>query len=337
MIGFRVDANESVATGHLMRCMAIAAACRKQGEEVVFFLAEEKECDRLRKKGFPFVVLHSQWNALEEELPDLKKALQDYGVTVLVVDTYQATSDYLLELNRQAKVVYMDDMGEEIYQVAALVHYCSWKEESDFQKRYKDTNVKCLVGMQYTPLRAEFYPAFVQPKEKSVLVTTGGTDPFNIAGKLVKLFMDRDGSKMKFRIICGSMNAHRQELYELEERYDNVSVHENVSNMGELMRKSTMAVSAGGTTLFELCACKVPTVCFSFADNQERFTREMGEHEVMRYAGDARQNPDIVEQIYEQLMELWKNEELCGQYRETMGKLVDGKGVERIAEEITSL
>lgn len=337
MIGFRVDANESVATGHLMRCMAIATACKKLGEDVVFFMAEEKECDRLKEKGFPFVGLHSRWDDLEEELPVLEKTLQDYGVNVLVVDTYQATAPYLLALSRQVKVVYMDDMGEVRYQVAALVHYCSWKEESDFLERYKDTNVKCLVGMKYTPLRAEFYPASMQPEEKSVLVTTGGTDPFNIAGKLVKLFMDRAESKMKFRIICGSMNAHRQELYELEERYENVSVHENVSNMGELMRKSTLAVSAGGTTLFELCACKVPTVCFSFADNQERFTREMGEHGVMCYAGDARQNPDIVERIYEQLMELWKNDKLCGQYRETMGMLVDGKGVERIAEEIISL
>ena len=42
MIGFRVDANEKIATGHLMRCMAIAQGFQRQREEVMFFLAEEK-------------------------------------------------------------------------------------------------------------------------------------------------------------------------------------------------------------------------------------------------------------------------------------------------------
>ena len=47
MIGFRVDANEQIATGHLMRCMAIAKGFQRRGEDVVFFLAEEKETERL--------------------------------------------------------------------------------------------------------------------------------------------------------------------------------------------------------------------------------------------------------------------------------------------------
>ena len=43
MIVFRVDANEQVATGHLMRTLSIASACRKRGLTCEFWLAEEKE------------------------------------------------------------------------------------------------------------------------------------------------------------------------------------------------------------------------------------------------------------------------------------------------------
>ena len=46
MIVFRVDANEQVATGHLMRTLSIASACRKRGLTCEFWLAEEKETDR---------------------------------------------------------------------------------------------------------------------------------------------------------------------------------------------------------------------------------------------------------------------------------------------------
>lgn len=99
------------------------------------------------------------------------------------------------------------------------------------------------------------------------------------------------------------------------------------------MRKCDAAVSAGGTTLFELCACKVPTICFSFADNQAGFTWKMGEHQVMLYAGDARENPaKTASVIIEKLVGLCGDKELSHSLSENMGKLVDGKGVGRIVD-----
>ena len=61
MIGFRVDANEKIATGHLMRCIAIAKACEKRGEPVLFFLAEKKETGRLDALGFSYEILGTDW------------------------------------------------------------------------------------------------------------------------------------------------------------------------------------------------------------------------------------------------------------------------------------
>ena len=42
MIGFRVDANEVIATGHLMRCISIALECKKRGQQCIFFMAEDR-------------------------------------------------------------------------------------------------------------------------------------------------------------------------------------------------------------------------------------------------------------------------------------------------------
>ena len=69
MIVFRVDANEQVATGHLMRTLSIASACRKRGLTCEFWLAEEKETERIAKAGFPYRILETRWDALEDELP----------------------------------------------------------------------------------------------------------------------------------------------------------------------------------------------------------------------------------------------------------------------------
>ena len=77
MIGFRVDANEEIATGHLMRCIAIAKACRKQGQDCIFFLAEEKETGRLLEAGFPYRVLNTDYRKPEQELPRLLDLIEE--------------------------------------------------------------------------------------------------------------------------------------------------------------------------------------------------------------------------------------------------------------------
>ena len=64
LIGFRVDANEMIATGHLMRCITMAREFLKNGEECLFFLAEEKETRRLEENGFDYQVIQTGgiWN-----------------------------------------------------------------------------------------------------------------------------------------------------------------------------------------------------------------------------------------------------------------------------------
>jgi spore coat polysaccharide biosynthesis predicted glycosyltransferase SpsG len=48
----------------------------------------------------------------------------------------------------------------------------------------------------------------------------------------------------------------------------NVVLHENVSKMSEIMLRSDISISAGGSTLYELCACGTPTLGMVIADNQ---------------------------------------------------------------------
>lgn len=343
MIGFRVDANEKIATGHLMRCMAIAKGFQRRGEEVLFFLAEEKETERLKAQNIPYIVLNSQWNDLEQELPALERLLNEHAVTRLIVDSYQATKCYLESLDQCVKVIYMDDMAEETYQIAGVVHYSNWPWDGTYKKRYAGHDTVCMAGMEYTPLRQEFYPSGEENRKKNILLTTGGTDPYDVAGRLLEYVKEQQHKEEKlpkdvhFFVISGSMNQNKPHLEQLAGENSWITLCENVNNMGELMRASYLAVSAGGTTLYELCACKVPTISFSFADNQEGFTEEMGEQGIMFYAGDARKEERLIEIIYNKLAELWKDEKLCGQFRENMGRLVDGKGVERIVDKILGL
>lgn len=140
MIVFRADANETATTGHLMRCMTIAEACREKGVECEFWLAEDKETERLRQAGFSYRILGSQWDDLEKELPFLERQLDDLDrqgkkVTYLVADSYQATPRYLGKLNDRIPVLYIDDMRMQIYPVAKSVTIYSGQNKKFIEYR----------------------------------------------------------------------------------------------------------------------------------------------------------------------------------------------------------
>lgn len=332
MIGFRVDANETIATGHLMRCIAIAQECRRQGEASVFYLAEDKETWRLKEKDICYRILHSRWDDMKAELDMLISLLQKDGIDRLVVDSYQATKAYLKELEQAVPVLYVDDFGKERYEVSAVLHYVHWQEDRAYEKKYDQTETSLLLGMKYAPLREEFAGWEPSARKKSILITTGGTDPYNVAGGLTQRFLREPSlASYHFEVIVGSMNIHRQYLEEASAADDRLHLHYNVKNMAEYMRACECAVSAGGTTLFELCASRIPTVCFSFADNQLELTKGMGDRDIMLYAGDARYTEKLEEQICGRILFLTGDEENRRQYGRRMGKLVDGKGTERIA------
>ena len=65
MVYIRVDMNEQIATGHMMRCLSIADALRDLGEQVTFILADEQAINLLKQRGYDAIVLHTQWNDMD--------------------------------------------------------------------------------------------------------------------------------------------------------------------------------------------------------------------------------------------------------------------------------
>ena len=229
-------------------------------------------------------------------------------------------------------MLYIDDMREQSYPVSAVLQYIPAKEKQP-EKQIQKADTAYLRGLSYAPLRKEFGKPHDGKREKSILITTGGTDTYNVAGRLLRECVKQDTFReYQFHVIVGSMNSHEADLQELSKQDARICLHKNIPNMSDYMRSCKLAVSASGTTLLELCACAVPTVCFSFADNQVEFASCMDRYGAMRYVGDAREEADIEQLICGQLVKLAEEEELRKKQSACMETLVDGKGAERIAD-----
>jgi len=270
MIYIRTDGNAEIGTGHIMRCLSIAATVRRSGGECTFITADNNMKSQLDEQGFSVICLDSTWNNLDKETERMERLVSENKIERLLIDSYFVTSDYLTRLNKLTYVIYMDDLDAFIYPCSELINYNIYADKLGYPARYPHT--KLLLGPKHAPLREEFYGIplrQVNETVKSLLITIGGVDSFSIAGQIVeRVKKHKKLSHLHCILVAGRFNNHMEILKEIAVRYNGVTVHKNVENMAELMLECDLAVSAGGSTLYELCACSTPSVVFSVADNQ---------------------------------------------------------------------
>ena len=90
--------------------------------------------------------------------------------------------------------------------------------------------------------------------------------------------------------------------------------------------------------MYELCAVGVPTLCFSFVDNQERMVQTFVDKGLVHFGGDyLKDGEKMVAELTKKLCELIASKELRQCYSEKAELLVDGKGAERIADALRNL
>lgn len=333
----RVDGNSIIGTGHQMRCLAIAKELQKVCE-VVFVVADKENSTILQQAGFPVRVLNSQWDNLEMELELLATVIKEEEAQVLIIDSYQVTEAYLKELKKLIQVIYVDDLHQFQYPCNVLVNYSIYAGKHNYAEEYQDTDTQLLLGCDYAPL-AEAYQNLPQKKigpVKKVLVLTGGTDAHHFALQFIKQIAGREEFKgILFYIVCGRYNMDIEEIRKEEENLSNVHVLCNVVGLSEWTREADIAISAGGTTLYELAACGTPTIAYILADNQLENVETFLEKEYIFSVGDIRLK--FPEELLVETLQKMYAPEMRKQMSERMQQLIDGRGCQRIAQKVTEL
>ncbi len=336
MIWIRADANSEIGTGHVMRCMSVAKELLRLGNEVCFILADEFPVKMLSDNQINYKVLHTAYDEMEKELPLLCRWAEVEEPQLLLVDSYFVTKEYFVQISRFTRVAYVDDFCHAEYPVDVLINYNIYGDSLPYKGNMANESTELLLGVDYVPLREEFRDTGYELRKQAnhVLVTTGGGDKYNLAGQIVEKALDNEQlCGLQYHVVSGMFNQNADFLNSLEEAYDNVHIHQNVVNMAELMKTCDVAISAGGSTMYELCAVGLPMIAFSFVDNQKRQVETFAERELVSFGGDYESKREFM--IDEVMMHL---EKLAGSWEERKkysqrGKaIVDGQGACRVAE-----
>lgn len=339
MFLIRADGNETTGAGHIMRCLTIGAQCIKQEpeKELIFLCADEDSAGLVRQKGFPARVLGTDYRDMESELAVWEQIAgsgakdQRGSRRAILVDSYYVTDAYLEGLGQFGTVILMDDLGLRRYPADTVVNYNVTADVENYRRLYSGTDTRLLLGSAYIPLREQFCDREyqVRKKVKSVLITAGGGDAGNLAGRILELIFDHD---LEYHLVAGGFNPHYEALRQMEREHKNIHIHCNVADMAELMLGADIAVTAGGSTVYELACLGVPFLCFSCAENQEPLTEYIDGHRIAGFAGAFHRDPRGAGERLSLLFRKMVSEvELRRQYHCSERKLTDGHGADRLA------
>lgn len=367
MIYFRTDGNSKIATGHLMRCLSIARALRslkKEGTASICFLVSDGESAGLlqgflgKETEFPVHILSGAvYNNLEQELPELISILQSPSrKPVLFLDSYFITEDYLRRISAFARIAYLDDLQAFDYPVDLVINYDVVTSESlkAYESAYSSAG-KRLLGAAYVPLREQFLSMAKKPPSSGkapfkddfprsgsgmihLLIASGGSDPYHTCFKLVRYLTDSLPESICYHVVIGKLNSDQAALQQLAEENPLVMLHEQVTDMAGLMGSCDLAISAAGTTLYELCAMGIPTASFILADNQKEAACAFQAAGAIPLLGDIRtQEAGLFAAARDWLLEMIRQKEKRMESARIMQQLVDGRGALRIAEHLFTL
>lgn len=341
MFLIRADGNAKIGAGHLMRCLTIADELRGRigGGEILFVCADRQSAELAQSRGFRVHVLESDPQNMEAELsawqgiPEVDKKTD--VIHDIMVDSYFVTGPYLRELGKYGRVTLLDDMGQEGFPVDRLVNYNAYADREHYETLYRHSDTELILGSAYVPVRPQFCgkPYSVRERVEKVLITTGGGDLDNIAGQILKKLKDNAAETIQYHLVIGSFNPHFEEMRVLEKQSGNIHIHHNVQDMAGLMRQCDLAVTAGGSTVYELAAIGVPFICFSYAENQEKITEYLGREGIAFAAGAYHREPEAtLERIAEQVMTLTGDKNKRSECYLNGRTLTDGLGAGRLAE-----
>ena len=347
MVFFRADGNPIVGLGHIMRDLSIADAFREIGEDCCFLLADNRLSELINNRGYNVEVLNSNYDSMNYELEATIRIIdKESRVSAFIIDSYSVTDYYLSSLHSFCKrhevvMVYVDDLLSFPYPCDFLLNYNIYASLKEYKKLYKESDEPIfMLGTSFAPLRTEFQglaDKIVRERGSDVLISTGGSDNEHFGIELIKIIIEHpELTDINFHFVIGMMNSDREVFKAIAENEKNILFHYNVKSMSELMQSCDVAISAAGSTLYELCAVQTPTISYILADNQISGAKEFDQMGVVLNAGDIHKcgKKELAKSIIMRTVNLLKDYKGRSLISKKMKEIVDGNGARRIAIQI---
>lgn len=181
--------------------------------------------------------------------------------TIFINDILTTSLDYMIGLRSvlpHAKLINFEDDGEGIIKADlvfnALYHEGDLPQVKAGEKYY----ISAKTFMFYKPIE-------IRETVKKVFISFGGADPQNYSDRLLEMISKEEYHAYQFVVVLGRAKNNVDALMEYN-KYDNIEVLYDVSNMPEIMSSCDIGVTSRGRTGYELAILGIPSI--SMAQNR---------------------------------------------------------------------
>jgi UDP-2,4-diacetamido-2,4,6-trideoxy-beta-L-altropyranose hydrolase len=335
----RVDGHAAIGGGHVMRCLALAQAWQDAGGRAAFASAGLAPSlrERIRSEGFDCTAISGESGGAGDAASTAARA-REISARTVVIDGYHFGPGFRAPLHADGLVTMaIDDNGEA---GTCADHLILNQNIHAAPALYPDagSRTKLLLGTRYVLLRREFRRSIRRNVRRdgavrTILVTLGAADRDNVTGSVIEALRGLDLGGAAVEIIAGGANPHGATINQACAAVPGVRiVADPGAGMAELIAGADLAVTAGGTTMWELSAMGVPFIAVVVAENQRLSTLAMT---ALGFPCVMAEN--VMDKLPEKLRTLIGDAARRQSLAAAGQRLVDGDGAPRVCAEISNL
>lgn len=330
---FRLDAGPRIGLGHLGRCLPIARALAARGAHVGFVMAGgEPGPRRVLASGFPVTELETGGAVAFRTWLERERPLVDAWFLDLRDDL---GPDAVRRLRQNAVVAVLDDPGEKRL-AADLAFYPPVPGVSELP--WTGFSGTLHVGFDWVALDVDLSPVPAAPPAGTadgpvpLLVTMGGTDPHGLS-ELALGALALTTTPTRADVVVGAACPRLEPCRALAATLpDRVRLIVGPVDLAPLMRKARLALTAYGTTAYELAALGVPSLLVGLTPDHVRSAGCLVAANAASIAGERTQlSPEILARRLDALLSDPARLTAMSQSARALGL---GPGADNIAREL---
>ena len=333
-IVFRVDATKNIGLGHLMRCFALAEELVKNKNTCYFIsnIDSEKIVEKITKSKIILEKISTSPNS-NQDLNYLIDFSRNKNIKWIVTDHYEIQSEYIKTLkDNNFYVLSIDDTSQTYYSSDIVVNQNIGSEKLTFRS---DKNIRLLLGPKYVMIRDEILKREkkrYQDDVKTILVTLGGMAYDTLTIKILRLLKKIIDDNVQIIVIIGPLNRVKSTLKSEVNRLSDSNFRFLFSprTMLDLYLESDIAISAGGSSCYELSYFGIPNIIITIASNQLNIAKELDKENVSINLGGKEEFSSNI--FKENILKLIDDNSLRKKMVENGKRLVDGNGKKRIVD-----
>lgn len=351
-VAIRADASRRIGSGHVARCVRLGSELLRRGARVLFIARDHEDgwYDRVAEAGLDLNLMprprvgacavdesdYTGWLGVDvdEDADETLARLGDDLWDLVVVDHYALGQRWEQRLRRRAKrLMAIDDLADRRHDVDVLLDQNLRSDGGAAYRYLVPEHATILSGPGYALLDPGFQRARSQREVLTepgrVLVSLGSVADAELLREIAGSLLPAANEAQVVDIIdpLGSLQGWMP-----TEQQVACSVHAAQPDLIDFMLRAEVAVGAGGVTTWERACLGLPSVTISLADNQRSVLHELAEVGAIVYLGDA--SVEAARDCGRAVSGLLADRQRCEAMSRLGRTLVDGRGLERVAEAI---